>query len=74
MHEGCRFLSDRDQDHAAVRNRIGWSAAHSHVGHVLASMEVLGQAEASHALRAVYAHRKQLTPDLRLRIFGSAGV
>lgn len=74
VHEACRVLSDRDQDHAAVRNRVGWSAAHSHVGHVLASLEVLNQAQAAHALQAVWPHRRQLTPELRARIFGTEKV
>ncbi|KQP91357.1 hypothetical protein ASF60_18105 [Methylobacterium sp. Leaf113] len=74
VHEGCRFLSDRDEDRAAHRNGIGWSAAHSHVGHVLASMESLDQAKAAHALQAVYPHRRQLTPELRAGIFGTEAV
>ncbi|MCJ2078113.1 hypothetical protein MKK68_21110 [Methylobacterium sp. E-016] len=72
VHEACRFLSD--QDHAAHRNGIGWSAAHSHVGHVLASLEVLDQAQAAHALQAVYPHRRQLTPELRARVFEMGAV
>lgn len=72
VHEACRVLSDMDSDWATVRNDRGWSAAHSHAGHVLASLAELGQPEASHALRAVWAHRKQVPPALRERVFGSA--
>lgn len=72
VHMACRVLSSMDADRATVRNDRGWSAAHSHVGHVLASLPVLGQSEASHALRAVWAHRRQITPELRLAVFGSA--
>lgn len=71
-HVACRTLSDMDSDWATVRNSRGWSAAHSHAGHVLASLPELGQPEASHALRAVYAHRRQIPPALREAVFGSA--
>lgn len=71
VHEACRTLSDMDADLATVRNARGWSAAHSHAGHVLASLPELGQAEASHALRAVWAHRKQISPAMREAVFGS---
>jgi len=70
-HEACRVLSDMDSDWATVRNDRGWSAAHSHAGHVLASLPELGQSEASHALRAVWAHRRQIPPALREAVFGS---
>ncbi len=72
VHEACQTLSDMDADWATVRNARGWSAAHSHAGHVLASLPELGQSEASHALRAVYAHRRQVPAYLRERVFGSA--
>lgn len=72
VHEACRTLSDMDADWATVRNARGWSAAHSHAGHVLASLPGLGQSEASHALRAVWAHRRQIPAELRVRVFGSA--
>ena len=72
--EACRVLSGRDEDFAALKNGIGWSAAHSHVGHVVASMPELDQTQASHALRAVWAHRRQISPELRGRVFGSEAV
>lgn len=72
--EACRVLSSYDEDFAALKNGIGWSAAHSHVGHVVASLPELDQSQASHALRAVWAHRRQISPELRQRVFGSAGV
>ncbi|CAA2155407.1 hypothetical protein MBRA_01052 [Methylobacterium brachiatum] len=71
VHEACQTLSDMDGDWATVRNARGWSAAHSHAGSVLASLPELGQHEASHALRAVYAHRKQISPAMREAVFGS---
>jgi len=71
-HQACRVLSDMDSDWATVRNDRGWSAAHSHAGHVLASLPELGQPEASHALRAVYAHRRQISSAMREAVFGSA--
>ncbi len=72
VHLACRVLSDLDADWATARNKRGWSAAHSHAGHVLASLPELGQAEAAHALRAVYAHRRQIDLGLRLAVFGSS--
>lgn len=65
----CRFLSDRDGDYAALRNGVGWSAAHSHTGHVVSALDALDQTQASHALRAVWAHRKQIPVGLIVRIF-----
>ncbi|SDM31741.1 hypothetical protein SAMN05216360_101536 [Methylobacterium phyllostachyos] len=73
-HEACQVLSDMDGDWATVRNARGWSAAHSHAGHVLASLPALGQPEASHALRAVWAHQRQIPAYLRERVFGSPEV
>ncbi len=70
-HEACRVLSEMDGDWATVRNARGWSAAHSHAGHVLASLPTLGQPEASHALRAVYVHRRQISSAMREALFGS---
>lgn len=72
--QACRLLSGLDEDRAAIRNNIGWSAAHSHTGHVVASLPELDQTQASHALRAVWAHRRQIGAELRAAIFGSAGV
>ncbi|MCJ2009490.1 hypothetical protein [Methylobacterium sp. J-092] len=65
----CRVLSDLDGDYAAIRNGGGWSAAHSHTGHVVSAFDALDQCQASHALRAVWAHRKQIPVELRVRIF-----
>lgn len=70
--EACRVLSSYDEDFAALRNGVGWSAAHSHVGHVVASLPELDQSQASHALRAVRAHRRQIPTELRERIFETA--
>lgn len=72
--EACRVLSGRDEDFAALKNGIGWSAAHSHVGHVVSSLPKLDQTQASHALRAVWAHRRQISAELRGRVFGSEAV
>ncbi|MCJ2039877.1 hypothetical protein MKK64_05265 [Methylobacterium sp. E-025] len=72
--EACRVLSSYDEDFAALRNGVGWSAAHSHVGHVVASLPELDQTQASHALRAVWAHRRQISPEFRGRVFGSEAV
>jgi hypothetical protein len=68
-----RVLSALDEDHASIDNKSGWSKAHSHSGHVLSGLDELDQTQASQALRAVYAHRRQLPRKLREAVLG-AGV
>lgn len=67
----CRVLSALDEDHATVENSVGWSKAHSHSGHVLSCLDALDQTQASQALRAVYAHRRQLPRELREAVLGT---
>lgn len=67
-----QILCSYDQDRASLENGIGWGKSHSHAGHVLGSLTELSVIEASQALAAVWRHRKQVRPDLRERIFGSA--
>lgn len=71
-HDGCRYLSERDEDRASVRNGIGWSQATSWVGHVLSEREVLTRGEAAHALGVLWGHRLQLPAPLRVACFGDA--
>ena len=70
VHGATKLLSSWDEDHATIENSSGWSKAHTHLGWVLAGMQSLGQTEASHALWAVYAHRRQLPSEMRLKLFG----
>ncbi|PIK73207.1 hypothetical protein CS379_09710, partial [Methylobacterium frigidaeris] len=69
-HEGCRLLTTRDADRASVVNKSGWGRNSTVRGHVLAGLPVLDAVLASHALRALRTHRRQLPPELALRLFG----
>ena len=72
VHVGVKILTSYDEDLATVRNDRGWGKSHSHAGHVLAGLDTLSVIEGSQALAAVHRHRKQLSPELREEIFGSA--
>ena len=67
-----QVLCSYDEDRASLENGIGWGKSHSHAGHVLGSLNELSVIEASQALAAVWRHRKQVRPELRQAIFGSA--
>lgn len=69
-HEACRLLTARDADRAGIRNKSGWGKTTSTRGHILAGLPALDATLASHALRALRVHRKQLSRDLELRVFG----
>lgn len=71
VHYAVQFLTDLDRDMATLDNGQGWGRSHSHAGHVLADLPELSVIEATHALAAVWRHRKQLQPTLRQRVFGS---
>ncbi len=66
----CRHLSGLDGDRARDRNGAGWSAVASAEGHRLAATDSLDVVQAAHARALVYAHRRQLPPALRARLFG----
>ncbi len=68
--EGCRLLSACDADRASIHNKSGWGRTTTVKGHVLSGHEVLDAVLASHALRALRTHRRQLPPDLDQRLFG----
>ncbi len=70
VHYATQVLSDMDRDMASLENGVGWSKAHTHAGHVLAGLPELSQIEATHALAAVWRHRRQLRPELLRRIYG----
>ena len=71
VHYATQILSDLDRDMATVENNVGWSKAHSHTGHVLAALPELSVIEATHALAAVWRHRRQVRPELLRRIYGT---
>ena len=58
-----------DQDWAALRNDIGWSRATTVDGHILAGLETWTQEQASHALKLLRVHRKQVAPHLQAALF-----
>ncbi|TXM91068.1 hypothetical protein [Methylobacterium sp. WL116] len=72
VHLGVKLLCGYDEDRASIRNDSGWGKSHSHVGHVLGALPTLSVIEGSQALSAVWRHRRQLRPELRAEIFGSA--
>jgi len=67
-----KVLCSYDEDRASLDNGIGWRKSHSHAGHVLGSLTKLSVIEASQVLAAVWRHQKQVRPELRAAIFGSA--
>ncbi|MGU3362298.1 hypothetical protein ACLBWX_18380 [Methylobacterium sp. M6A4_1b] len=72
VHEATKILSSRDEDWATIDNDSGWSKAHTNLGHILAGMPSLAQCEASQALWAVWAHRRQIPTAMRSALFGEA--
>lgn len=70
--EACRALSARDEDWAAVQNREGWSQATTWTGHVLSERESLDQGQAAHALGLLHGHRRQLSDEACIALFGEA--
>lgn len=68
--EACRHLSGLDGDRCRERNGVGWSAVASAEGHRLAATDSLDVVQAAHARPLVSAHRRQLPPALRGRLFG----
>lgn len=72
LQVGLKILCEMDEDRATLDNGYGWGRSHSHAGHVLANLPELSIIEASQGLAAVWRHRKQLRPEIRQSIFGSA--
>ncbi|KQO49747.1 hypothetical protein ASF08_22905 [Methylobacterium sp. Leaf85] len=69
--EAVALLTAMDIDRATTTNGEGWGRSTSILGHVLADAGELDEAQASHAIRILRTHRKQLPADLALRVFGS---
>ncbi len=61
MREGClygvRYITVLDSDRATVENGEGWGRTTTVLGHVLAGVEELTEAQATHALRILRIHR-----------------
>ncbi|KQP33807.1 hypothetical protein ASF49_08040 [Methylobacterium sp. Leaf104] len=69
--EAVALLTGKDLDRATTTNHEGWGRSTSILGHVLADMGELDEAQASHALRILKTHRRQLPAELAVRVFGS---
>lgn len=73
IREGClhavRYLTVYDSDRATIENGLGWGRTTTVLGHVLAGMEELSEAQATHALRILRIHRRQLPPALDAAVF-----
>lgn len=72
--EGCRYLSDLDEDRASRRDDAGWGQDDSSLGHLLSERGELSREETAHAARLLHQHRRRLPADLRARLFGVATV
>ncbi|NEU12608.1 hypothetical protein G3T14_10710 [Methylobacterium sp. BTF04] len=66
----CVELTDLDHDRCREANGRGWSAVASAPGHRLANMDSFTILQAAHAWSLVHPHRRQLSEDLRGRLFG----
>lgn len=62
----------QDQDWASVQNGIGWSKSTTCDGHVLSGLERWTPEQASHALRLLRVHRRQIPVHLRDVLFPTA--
>lgn len=69
--EACKDVSALDEDWASEANSIGWSQATCWTGHLLSEQDVLDQGKAAHALALLHGHRRQLSDDLNLALFGA---
>ncbi len=69
--EGVRLITREDADWATTRNDIGWSKSTTIDGHVLDALPELDVAQASHALRLLRVHYKQLPRTMVESIFAT---
>lgn len=65
-----RYLSELDTDWAAVQNGAGWSQATCWTGHLLSERESLDHGETAHAMALLHGHRRQLSDEANLTLFG----
>lgn len=69
--EGVRLITREDADWATTRNDVGWSKSTTIDGHVLNALPSLDVAQASHALRLLRVHHKQLPRTMVESIFAA---
>lgn len=62
-------ITAADQDWALLRNEIGWFRSTTVDGHILAGLDAWTQEQASHALKLLRVHRKQVAPHLHQVLF-----
>ncbi|WP_375275577.1 hypothetical protein [Methylorubrum thiocyanatum] len=70
--EGVAHMTRLDSDWSHDRNREGWGQATTVMGHVLDTLETFSVSQASHALRILRVHRRQLPAPLAARLFDGA--
>lgn len=70
--QGVAYLTRLDSDEAALRNREGWGRSTMVMGHVLDTLTEFSPSQASHALRILRTHRRQLPAPLAARLFDAA--
>ncbi|WP_289016120.1 hypothetical protein [uncultured Methylobacterium sp.] len=70
--EGVAYLTRLDSDEARERNKVGWGKSTMVMGHVLDTLDEFSPSQASHALRILRTHRRQLPPILAARLFDGA--
>ncbi|WP_342163180.1 hypothetical protein [Methylobacterium sp. SD21] len=67
--EGVAYLTRLDSDEAHERNGEGWGKSTMVMGHVLDTLTEFSPSQASHALRILRVHRRQLPAPLAARLF-----
>ncbi|KQO85935.1 hypothetical protein [Methylobacterium sp. Leaf91] len=70
--EAVRLITAEDADWATLENGRGWSKSATIDGHVLDALPELDVAQASHALRLLRVHHKQLPRAVVESIFAAA--
>lgn len=70
--EGVRLITSEDADWATLENGRGWSKSATIDGHVLDALPELNIAQASHALRLLRVHHKQLPRTVVEGLFAPA--
>ena len=70
--QGVAYLTRLDADEARERNKEGWGKSTMVMGHVLDTVDAFTPSQASHALRILRTHRRQLPAPLAARLFDVA--
>ena len=69
IHRGLKIIASKDPDKASLRNRQGFGAVDSAIGHSLANKTKLKYNEAVKGLKLVFKYRRQLPGWLKKKIF-----